>query len=100
MPTHPMTLLTIVCESHARGRVLDLLRTTGAHGWTLFPVEGTGAQGGRPADIPEYTNLQIQVIVKPPVANEILEQLGRDFFPRYAMVAFTSDIQVLRAEKF
>ena len=82
-----MTLLTIVCEANARGRLLDLLRTAGAQGGTLFPVEGTGAQGGRPSDIAEYTNLQIEVIVKPAVATQILEQLGRDFFPRYAMVA-------------
>jgi nitrogen regulatory protein PII len=64
MQTHAMKLLTIVCEAHARGPVLDLLRSAGAHGWTLFPVEGDGAGGGRPADIPEFTNLQIQVVVQ------------------------------------
>lgn len=100
MNTHALKLLTIVCEAHARGPVTDLLRANGAHGWTLFPVEGEGAQGRRPADIPEFTNLQLQVVVKPEVAAVLLERLGRDFFPRYAMIAFTSDVQVLRAEKF
>ncbi len=100
MNTHAMKLLTIVCEAHARGPVTELLRTSGAHGWTLFPVEGEGARGGRPADIPEFANLQIQVVVRPEVAAALLERLGRDFFPRYAMIAFTSDVQVLRAQKF
>lgn len=100
MQTHAMKLLTIVCEAHARGPVLDLLRATGAHGWTLFPVEGEGAGGGRPGDIPEFTNLQIQVVVRAEVAAALLERLGREFFPRYAMIAFAADVQVLRADKF
>ena len=68
-----MKLVTIVCEAHARGPVTDLLRKVGAHGWTLFPVEGEGARGDRPADIPEFTNLQIQAIVPPAVATMLLE---------------------------
>ena len=100
MNTHAMKLLTIICEAHARGPVTELLRTHGAHGWTLFAVEGEGARGGRTADIPEFANLQIQVVVRPEVAATLLELLGRDFFPRFGMIAFTSDVQVLRAEKF
>lgn len=100
MNTHPMKLLTIVCEAHARGPVTDMLRAGGAHGWTLFPVEGEGAQGRRSADIPEFSNLQIEVVLRPEIAAALLERLGRDFFPRYAMIAFISDVQVLRADKF
>jgi nitrogen regulatory protein P-II 2 len=100
MNTHAMKLLTIVCEAHARGPVTELLRRNGAHGWTLFTVEGEGAKGHRTADIPEFANLQIQVIVRSEVASTLLEKLSREFFPRYAMIAFTADVQVLRAEKF
>ena len=100
MNTHPMKLVTIVCEAHAREAVTKLLRESGAHGWTLFAVEGDGSQGKRPADIPEFSNIQIEVIVKPEVANVLLECLGREFFPRYAMIAFESDVRVLRQEKF
>jgi nitrogen regulatory protein P-II 2 len=100
MTTHPMKLVTIVCESHAREAVTKLLRETGAHGWTLFPVEGDGAHGKRPADIPEFANVQIEVIVPPEVANALIERLGCEFFPRYAMIAFESDIRVLRPGKF
>ena len=52
MNTHPMKLVTIICEAHARDAVTKLLREVGAHGWTLFAVEGDGARGQRPADIP------------------------------------------------
>jgi hypothetical protein len=100
MPNHAMKLLTIVCEAHARGPVLDLLRASGAHGWTLFPVEGEGARGLRTADIPEYANLQIEVIVRPEVAEPLLARLEAEYFPRYGMIAFSADVQVRRASKF
>lgn len=100
MNLHPMKLVTIVCEAYAQDAVTKLLRGTGAHGWTSFAVEGDGSQGKRPADIREFANVQIEVIVPPDVALALLERLERDFFPRYAMIAFESDVRVLRRAKF
>ncbi len=98
--THPIKLVTIVCEAHARDAVTGLLRDVGAHGWTLFQVEGDGAHGTRPADIPEFANIQIEVLLQPEAASALLERLENDFFPLYAMVAFESDVRVLRRGKF
>ncbi len=100
MNTHLMKLVTIVCEAYAQDAVTKLLRDVGAHGWTSFAVEGDGSRGNRPADIREFANVQIEVIVRPEVAEKLLERLGTEFFPRYAMVAFESDVRVLRKEKF
>ncbi len=100
MKLHPMKLVTVICEAHARDAVTTLLRELGANGWTLFGVEGDGSRGRRPADIPEFANIQIEAIVQPGVANDLLDRLGRDYFPRFAMVAFESDVRVLRQEKF
>jgi hypothetical protein len=44
--------------------------------------------------------VQIQVIVKPAVAEALLTRLHREFFQDYAMVAYQSEVQVLRPEKF
>jgi len=84
MNTHPMKLVTIICEAHARETVTKLLREVGAHGWTLFAVEGDGSHGKRPADIPEFANIQIEVIVQPDVAAALLDRLGRDTSPATA----------------
>jgi nitrogen regulatory protein PII len=100
MQTHPMKLVTIVCEAYAQEAVLKLLQEVGAQGYTLFPVQGAGAQGIRPADIPEFANIQIEVIVKPEVAIRLLQQLELVLFPRFGMVAFESDVRVLRQGKF
>ena len=95
-----MKLVTIVCEAYARDAVTTLLREVGAHGYTLFAVEGDGSQGKRPGDIPEFANIQVEVVVSPAVAETLLARLERDFFPRYAMIAFECEVRVLRKEKF
>jgi len=100
MNTHPMKLVTMVVEALAKEPMITLLREVGAHGYTLFPVEGDGSRGKRPADIPEFTNIQIEVLVPPEVANHLLERLEREFFPRYAMIAFETEVRVLRQGKF
>ena len=100
MNTHPMKLVTIVCEAYARDAVTNLLREIGAHGYTLFAVEGEGSRGKRPGDIPEFANIQVEVVVSPAVADTLLTRLEKEFFPRYAMIAFEGEVRVLRKEKF
>ena len=100
MKTPPMKLVTIIGEALAREPLRQLLHEAGAHGYTLFTVEGAGRQGFRAADIPEFANIQVEVIVPPAVAETLLARLEQEFFPRFAMVAHESDIRVLRRDKF
>ena len=100
MNLHPMKLVTIICESILEERVIELLHEIGAHGHTAFTVRGGGHQGERIADISETANVQIEVILKPALAEALLQRLQRDFFTAYAMVAYESDVRVLRPEKF
>jgi nitrogen regulatory protein PII len=100
MTLHPMKLVTVICEALAREPLTRLLEDVGAHGYTLFPVEGKGAKGGRPGDIVEFANIQLEVIVPTAVAEKLLERLEHEFFPRYAIVTYLGDVQVLRPQKF
>ena len=95
-----MKLVTIVCEAYAKEAIRKLLREIGAHGCTIFEVEGDGSHGERPADIREFANIQIEVIIPPERAHALLQRLEKEFFARYGMIAFESDVRVLRAEKF
>lgn len=100
MKLHAMKLVTIVCEALARTPVTQLLHEVGAHGFTLFPVEGMGAQGSRVADIEEFGNIQIEVVLPPEPAMQLLERLESEFFADFAMIAYSSDIEVIRTAKF
>ena len=100
MKLHSMKLVTIVCEALARSAVTELLKEIGAHGYTLFPVEGVGAQGSRVADIEEFANIQIEVVLPPEAALQLLARLEQCFFARFAMIAYSTDIEVIRSSKF
>jgi hypothetical protein len=100
MNLHPMTLLTVICEAVLENRVVEALRDCGAHGHTAFNVRGSGHQGERSADLAESGNVQIEAIVQPAVAKAALARLQADFFHDYAMVAYESEVRVLRPDKF
>lgn len=100
MNLHPMTLLTVICEAILEDRVVEVLRDCGAHGHTAFDVRGSGHQGERSADLVESGNVQIEAIVRPAVAETALARLQAEFFQDYAMVAYASEVRVLRADKF
>jgi nitrogen regulatory protein PII len=100
MPAHAMKLVTIICEALARDAVTRLLREVGAHGYTLFEVEGAGAKGERTADIAEFGNIQVEVIVPAAACERLMERLEHEFFPKYAMIAYEADVRVRRPGKF
>jgi hypothetical protein len=100
MKTHPMKLVSVVCEALARDRIARLLADEGARGHTAYPVTGVGAKGAREGDILESGNIQIDVIVPEAVADRLLDRLARDILPHFATVVYESDVRVLRQEKF
>lgn len=100
MNLHPMKRVTIICESVLEERVVELLHEAGAHGHTALSARGGGHQGERRADTAETANVQIEVILKPAVAEALLLRLQQELFPAYAMVAYESDVRVLRPDKF
>lgn len=100
MPAHAMKLVTIICEALARDAVTRLLREVGAHGYTLFEVEGSGAHGDRTGEMAELGNIQVEVIVPAAACERLMERLEREFFPKYTMVAYEADVRVRRPDKF
>ena len=95
-----MKLLTIVAEAYALTPLKKLLHEAGAHGWTHFRVEGAGAGGERAGETPDFANVQIEVVLQPAASEVLLGRLSREFFPRYGMIAFESDVRVIRSEKY
>jgi hypothetical protein len=95
-----MKLLTVVCEALAREPLTRLLREEGAQGYTLFPVEGTGAKGARVADLQEFSNIQVEIIVPPAVSERLLARLQLEMLPHFAIIVYETDVRVLRPDKF
>ena len=45
-------------------------------------------------------NRKIEVLVSPMVADHILDVLATDYFPNYAVVAWVSEVAVVRGKKY
>jgi len=98
---HPeqMDLVTIVAEHVLREPLLADLRRLGARGYTLGEVEGEGTRGTHAADW-QGKHLRIEVIGSRDVSDRILVHLAETYFADYALIAYRSEVSVMRAGKF
>jgi nitrogen regulatory protein P-II 2 len=99
METHPLTLLTIVAESLLKDRLIHDIRNSGAKGFTIVEASGEGSRQRRVSEI-LGDNIKIEVITKKEIATTILEVLQKDYFPRFAVIAYFSDVHVVREKKY
>lgn len=94
-----MKLITIVTEGLLKEKMIDLLKSHAVTGFTISRVEGEGSRGVRAREW-EGPNLKIESIVSPEIGEEILDDIGARFFDDYSVVAWLSEVRVLRGEKF
>ena len=95
----PVIKVTIITESLLKDEVIALIRKHGATGFTLTKVEGRGSRGIRASDW-EGRNIKIEVLASSTVADDIMEALSDEYFEDYAVIAWLSEVSVLRGEKF
>lgn len=94
-----LTKITIITESLLTDNIVTLLKKHNATGYTLAKVEGEGSKGTRASDW-EGQNTKIESLVSPEIADAVLEELDKRYFEDYAVVAWLSEVEVLRGEKF
>jgi len=99
MPTTPMRLVTVIAEPVLEERIIAALRQLGATGHTASDVRGAGSRGIRASD-PPGTCVQIQVVCRDAVADAILAHVAEHYFEHYAVIAWTSAVEVVRGEKY
>jgi len=91
--------VTIVAERLPREQILGLIRKHGASGWSIAAVEGEGSRGNRTSDF-EGRNSQIDTIVSAETADAIMADIAENYFADWAVIVYTSDVEVLRGEKY
>jgi nitrogen regulatory protein P-II 2 len=99
MPVTNLKLVTIICEPVLEAKIEQDLKRLGATGYTVTEGRGTGSRGLNADAIPG-SNLRIEAIVAGPKAEPIMQWLADHYFEHYAVVAWLSDVQVLRGEKY
>ena len=99
MHTHPFKLVTIIAEPVLESRLTSELRQLGATGWTVVEGRGEGSRGIHAADIPGV-NIRIDSIVTPDVAERVVQHMATHYFAEYEVIAYVSDVAVIRGEKY
>lgn len=98
--TSKRTLLTIVTEAIVEPTLLRDLEKIGLTGYTVSDARGKGGRGVRDAAWDEAANIRIEVICNRDLAEHVLHHLHERYFANYAMIAYVSEVEILRPEKF
>ncbi|MGC6425211.1 MAG: P-II family nitrogen regulator [Lentimonas sp.] len=94
-----LTKITIITESLLVDRIIGMIKKRGSTGHTLTKVEGEGSRGAHTSDW-EGRNTKIETIVTAETADAILDDLNDRYFEDFSVIAWLSEVQVLRGEKF
>lgn len=94
-----LSLLTIVAEAILEDHVVRDLYSVGVTGHTASSARGTGSRGLRSGAGGEG-NVRIEVLCRPDIADAALELLAARYFEHYAVVAWVTEVDVLRGDKY
>lgn len=94
MKLSKQTLLTVITEPVLEEKIIGLCKDLGARGFSVSEVRSDTARDF------SGSNIRIEVISNRTVAEHILEHLQKGYFDSYSMIAFLSEIEVIRASKF
>lgn len=93
-------LVTIICEASLESRLVDDVIKLGAHGYTISEARGRGSRGVRNAVWDASANIRLEVVCEEAVAERIAAHVQALYYDNFAMILFTTNVDVLRLEKF
>lgn len=100
MTNDNIRLITIFTETALESQLIKCINRLGAPGYTITNARGKGSHGLRDASWEANSNIRMEIICSEKVANDITKALYETYYDDYAMVIFSSNVDVMRPEKF
>ena len=101
MQFHTLKLLTVVGETIVMTDIAEEAIKLGASGYSLTEVNGHGSRSARNVvETQGSKTMKAEFIVSADVAEKILDHVQHEYFEHYAIIAWQSDVQVLRGEQY
>jgi len=100
VPNIDRKLITIVTEAVLETELREMLEKLGASGYTVTNARGSGSRGVRGADWLTSSNIRIEIVCGPDIADAIASHIRDRYYDDYAMILYESDVRVMRPEKF
>lgn len=98
MQLHSLKKVTIVTEDSLKKELKKKICEFGASGFTCREVQGYGSRGIRSDAF--ASNVEFEVICPESVATAILTYVSHHYFEQYACIAWLTDVQVVRGERY
>ncbi len=99
MQLYSLKLVTVVAEEVLKDQLVRKILELGATGASYHSTEGTGSRTARHDDV-FGENFQLKVVCPQDVAERILTYISHHYFDDYAIVAWVSDVQVVRGSHY
>jgi nitrogen regulatory protein P-II 2 len=100
MQLYPLKLVTIIVESLLKEQICKKGMEFGATGFTSSEAGGHGSRGTRNQDNASGMNVRIEFLVPESVAAKILTYVSHQYHDHYAVVAWQTDADVVRGQKY
>jgi nitrogen regulatory protein PII len=106
MKFHKAKKIVIIAEKMLTSKILDIVESSGARGYTIVPAGGKGAHhkhftSERASVVDDFSTVRIEVIVKD---KAVAETIGSDVvehcFHTYSGIVYLEDVEILRPAKF
>ena len=101
MQLFPLKLVTVVGETVIMDDVAEEGMKLGATGYTQSEVNGHGSRSTRNVGSPRSgRTTKVEFVVPTAVAEAILTHISHQYFEHYAIIAWVSDVQVVRGQNY
>ena len=101
MQLYPLKLVTVVGEAVIMEDIAELGLKLGATGYTMSDVTGHGSRSARNVGTATgEKTIKVEFVVPTEVATKILEEVSHEYFEHYAIIAWLSDVSVMRGEQY
>ncbi len=96
----PHKLLTIITHDTLEKRLVNIVRSRGASGYTIVRAHGAGSSGDVSGELDVDTNIKFHVIVPQGRMSAMLDDVEVLVNEGEHLTVFVSDVAVLSPEKF
>jgi nitrogen regulatory protein P-II 2 len=101
MQLYPLKLVTIVGEAVIMEDIAEFGLELGATGYTMSEVSGHGSRSARNVSVSgSAKTLKLEFVVPTEVATKILTDVSAEYFEHYAIIAWLSDVSVMRGDQY
>lgn len=99
MTSRPFRLVTIISEPVVSKEIIALAKHLGASGFTSSDVRGEGSSDKSSGEVPDE-KIKIEIVADSILAEKLMSEVAAQYFKNYSIIVYSSEIRVLRPEKF